>query len=199
MASGAPAGRVLPRCVARDCRAGVDRVVLLALRARARDGDLHRVCELRSDRTTNSSSGERVEFWKKSLALHRERAGLRSRHRLDPSSCSSRPQSGNRRRAARRRPIRTIRPSLSAIQLGLVGACCAVGDVDRASAAVPRRRLGGVGRAWSSSLQNIVGSLFNSLLFDFTRGLDLCLRRRRRRRHGAASRRPRPPKQRKAP
>ena len=57
-----------------------------------------------------------------------------------------------------------------AIQLGLGRNRRAVRHVAGPSAAVPRRWFRGLGRTRRLSAQNIVGSLFNSHLFDFTQG-----------------------------
>ena len=97
-----------------------------------------------------NSSGERIEFAKKSLAFRARRAGHRPRHRLDPRAvreigCGKdrRPRLGDHQSA--QPDLRRGDPARSGRRFR------ALGDVDRAPALVPRRRPGRTGSGLSSS------------------------------------------------
>ena len=133
-----------PRRMSRGCRARRCRVDGIAVPARARDGEYRRKCAPIETGNAISSSGIRLEIWKKSLAFIADGAGARPWHRLDPGAIP--PRGGGRGRLGPAGDTSAQSDLRGRDPAWLPRHGDPDDDVDRASRAVSRRRADRVDR-----------------------------------------------------
>ena len=177
---------VVRRCVA--CGAGLERIAPVACDRPQSSLTDYQTPQVQVNEPT--ASGSRLRVLAEIAAVLRRSAGDRPRHRLDARPVRAgrdRPRSAPRAEVVSNPHNQTLNV---AVQWGAIGVVVLYAMWLAPSAAVSRRRSGGMDRTDGRRAEYLhLAVQFASVRF--SRGLDVCAGRRRRRRHGARRRRDR--------